>query len=1413
MSSLNEALEFKETISQEEILFLKEKIKTLEGKNKRFELIEHRALEQDEELIHLRLELGKEREKTSQLLIKEEKARLIESQHLSSESYAKSEIYRLEKIKIDQLVERASRLKTQNDAVIHERDSAVDELTLTKDSLRRQKVELDLVKQELAQIKVHCGQMESECRANLNNFDICSEDYKNTLFEKSVTINNLEQLNTELKEHVKELEKKMDEQRELTEAQLINITGPDNNASSPLLRYIQDYKKLGKYPEQIYKEFFEIREKYTHLIEKHEQFSSLASRLESELSDKNSLFARLQKELETYKTQAQQSKKLASDRKTIAEQLSAELEEVEAEHVKLTSEKSRLEQALQDTSYQLQYLIFDVYKRQDPIPAPVKQIANHLTSSKILTSHLPHEDLVFKNIAGLQNLNRDLSEKVRGLQLEIKLNSTSVRSEIQSKTDKLADAKKQLAAIKEQLSESQKQKEMLEQELLTKPSPVQDDMSKAFTSLLAEFQQVSESFAQYRTSTTSDLALMQAELEKSGRSERESQSLVRSLQAEISMVQSQFSACQDTLQQKARELENTRHQIALTHSQCVDQKTKLDKIIQELNERETSLRALQLENVTLQAQYDAQTKLCEAIQQEKTESNAERVKLNNMLESINARIKESEVTLVEETQVYKAKSNELSGQLKFAQETIKTLEKELERAKYVQLPGIEAQYKESQEKVTVLKEKLAEYETREPETNIKKMNEFIPIQSSCEEHNQLISELNNKVAALEEANEEYVSHVEDVHKKFSNMAKEHYKYVEENEEYTRKLKEALDERNQSLLASQEIAEKAKEEYGTMCENLKNAQDKLTAENVSLKEEKRRLEEEQETQKKQMEQLDLTIEEQRLMHATMQEKAAEDARLYEKLQEEEAKNKEAVAQLENEVNDSKQKLQDALNELALDKKRYEGEATRWVQFQEDINKYREEAEKNNSVIRDSLDELIDVWKKAEGGDSHIPELTNEMMSLIRQHNAVASHKKEVSDARYLEEYKKCKALQQEVACLQVKLNMARDAISELEKASKNEVEQETSQHQLMYDAYVTQNQELMNENQLTKQKMEKINQRLEELKQELEPLKLTNIRLENELKAEQEEKAFLLTHQEELATRSILSPNETDTKELDQLKAANEQAQLDIAAKDAEIVSLKESVKSLNEKIKALEEELEATKAHQATIVASGSQKQRIAIELKNRLNEANRKIADYEAEMSKLKENNSTKATTPDAQKIKSLEEALKKEQEGKHTIEQNLKTAEASLKTVETSLKKKTDEFASLENKYTGILNRAKVIQSERNKMSEEVKALKAELESLQKSKEESNQQADAVEVAAFQEEIAKRQGEIERLELALQESEIEKGRLLVMNSMSQNKYKRLQEEIDRINGSAPSDVESSQGVKRERDENNDLPVSPKKK
>ena len=60
------------------------------------------------------------------------------------------------------------------------------------------------------------------------------------------------------------------------------------------------------------------------------------------------------------------------------------------------------------TTYQLQYLLSDVKRRNEPIPAALDK-SNELLSAAELSASIPHEQLVFKNVAELQDLNTKLT--------------------------------------------------------------------------------------------------------------------------------------------------------------------------------------------------------------------------------------------------------------------------------------------------------------------------------------------------------------------------------------------------------------------------------------------------------------------------------------------------------------------------------------------------------------------------------------------------------------------------------------------------------------------------------------------------------------------------------------------------------------------------------------------------------------------------------------------------------------------------------------------------------------------------------------------------------------------------------------------------------------------------------------------
>ncbi|KAG1055839.1 hypothetical protein G6F43_002233 [Rhizopus delemar] len=1434
--------------------------------------MEEAAQNEFEEKNNLRTNLIQEKARTTKLLKEKDSFLQKETEYMLAESHMKSEICKLKLTvedlqatikdkevnensvrskycalekeyeqlkfttnnKIGRLQVATSNLEAEKARTVDQLHKAASELSSTKDVLAQTKNELEATKSEKEELQLRFSRLEHSYLSLKKNHDLYFEQRDKAMSENEEQTQKFIMQITQLKQQVKQLENQSQEDKDVFRAQFKHVTGMDivppgpyNESGSHLLALINEYQKTGKYPEDIYKDFFEIRQKYCMVLAKVEHSTTVAANLTHELNSKEALFDQLSKDLESCKEQLKMCQQSCEEREAKCREVSEHLEEMKVKFSKMTAEKARLEDTLHDTTYQLQYLLFDVQKRGDPIPMPVKKSAKVLLSEFFPPApKLPHDDLVFRNAVELVDLNRRLTEKMYILDNELSTaKNTIISIEEENNSEALAKAENRVSELEKQIVDKHTQVELLEQELKKQKNLIEEKglingSNHAFELCLTQLKETSESYASYRSETLVEIDKLKQELQTSRNSESEIRRNLVSLKAEIIYLKQKAETLSDTVRQREQELNVERQQNSVISNHLATKDKEIEEIKNSLIEYDMKFKQLQNENSDLQFQVKFKTESYDRLKMEVNNSSSDSLRLSTLLESINSRINGIHSVSTESTEVYKDKTDQLSSDLQSCCNAVKLLEKQLELVKSSNYQGIEDKYKEAQGQVQLLKERSLELERKvytimeekivaetklsQAEDNLKKMNNNGAFstgansnnKSTCDEHDELISELKVRVRVLEDEKDEYASIVEDHIKKANSSSNEHKEYAEKANSEIERLKSDLAARNDMVSKSQEIAQKAKEEYDALREKLQSTQDELTAENATLKSDKTRLEIEVEEKRKQVEQLNSSVEEQKHALNESQEKALEEEKAREKAEETTNKFREVVTKLEKELDSSKQQLEGVKAELESINECYKSESAKWSEFQESIKKSHEVAEKNRIVIDGHLETLFDKlakWNETvkESTDLEISDLTSEIYTKLKQVNTALRCEKEASELKYIHESKRCRLVEEELNNAKYQLELTHKTIKELEMVSDNLSQNdsaEISRYKLEVDTFRSQNIMLLENNNQLKARIEKLETELSDKMKEMEPLSFKIAALESQLQNAQKKITTFTTKEKEWSARSaeILSKyNQVDPKEVERTKREYEAAKTELEATTAELQSLRSSVSPLNEKIKALEADLDSTRSNQAALVSNANQRQRFAMELKNRLVDANKKNTELESTVVQLqkqiKEGSTdvSKAAIPDVQKVKSLEEALKKEQEARQMAEQGVKNFESSLK-------KKAEEYSTLETKYAGILNRARIIQAEKNKVSEELKVLKAEQENNTRNKEASGNGADTTETTALKEKIAELEAEVERLSQELQEANIEIGRLKVKNSMMQNKNKRLQDELNAIKNAA---------------------------
>ncbi|KAG1456704.1 hypothetical protein G6F55_006358 [Rhizopus delemar] len=1268
--------------------------------------------------------------------------------------------------------------------------------------ITRTKHDFEEAKKEKDESKLQAARLETSYRALNSTHTSFVEQHNKTMLENKEKIQELSNQNSQLKDEIEQLKDKLQqEQEQSAELKKIIPSSSQNESRSRLLELINKYQKEGKQPEEVYKDYFEISNKFQALVTQAENSTKVTDQLRRELYNERSLYNSTRQEIQNYKQQLSNSQQSIKKHEASYQELVKNINKIKADYSELAAEKKKIEATLKDTSYQLQYLLTDIQKSQASIPSETTESLKHLSETSI-TPNLEHDELVFRNVSELQDLNRNLSEQLRALKEELATTKNIANdfvNENHSKT--LSEAKEMIVKLDQQLTEKQQQLESLQQELdqhknTKNQKEAVSESSDALDTCLSQLKETTDMFATYRAETTMEVDKLKSELYDSRISENETKNELLSIRVEVAHLKQQSESLNRVIQQREQELTNARHESISTNEQLIKKEQQMKEINDSLIECKATIKQLKKDNMVLRCQLEAKSEICELIKKEIDEINTERLRLSRLLNGINSYVEGLYSSSTETVNLSKGQIERISTELRSCHEVNASLKKDIGLTK-----DIQDKYEEALGQIQSLKEKLAELESKfstanqekivaetklsEAEENLKKLTNTDTagdtVTSSCEQHIQSIAELKDRIRILEDEKKECILTAENASKKAAEISNEHKKYIEDANAKIEKLTEDLDAHKETRSKSHQIFQEAKEQYDALRAKLENTQNEQVSENQTLKSDKVNLEHEIEQKKQQLEELNALAEEQKKSYDEVQDRLNKEIKAREQVEETVSKLRADMTVLESELNDNKQKLEEAKKELVSKEEAYKHETSVWTEFQENTQRLREEAEKSANVINSQMDELFEKLSKwnESNESSEIPNLTQEIYTQLRESNLKLCHEKEIADAKYLEECRKYKLLEQELEVIKHQLDTTRETIKELEKANNTLSEQKStdvSRYKLEAEAYKSQNISLMeNENQW-KTKIEKVELQLVDRTKEFESVTSKIAVLESQLKRAQDQ---IIAKEKENA--EVLSKqNQVDTKEVERMKAENETLKAELESAKADLQNIKSSTIPLNDKIKSLEAELETTRSNQAGLVSNANQRQRIALELKNRLTEANKKNAELESTVANLqkqvKEASSTASkntTASDGQKVKTLEEALKKEQEARQTAEQEIKDAGVSLKT-------KSEEYTALENKFL-----------------EELKALRIKQESEAKKDGESNNYANPAEITALKEKITALEAEVERLKKEQIESEIEISRLKVMNSMTQNKNKRLQNELTALKNAtaaATSTTETNQ-------------------
>lgn len=236
-------------------------------------------------------------------------------------------------------------------------------------------------------------------------------------------------------------------------------------ASTNLLKTMKQYENTGKHWDDIYVDFFDLRDSNTRLTAINTELATVNKRLVREQINNQRYQDQLEADLERLRGESSEShattlESLAALKSSSAKEVSNlnintcmnewplmelyiyyQISELKKKADDLQLKNNDLDATVNDTTYQLRYLLRYVEYQYGSVP-PNVQNTNNLLSNAHIPAHLSHEKMIFRDAADLLQRNQDLMTEVRHLtsQLQEKTNEVlAVKNSNSLLNDKVAE--------------------------------------------------------------------------------------------------------------------------------------------------------------------------------------------------------------------------------------------------------------------------------------------------------------------------------------------------------------------------------------------------------------------------------------------------------------------------------------------------------------------------------------------------------------------------------------------------------------------------------------------------------------------------------------------------------------------------------------------------------------------------------------------------------------------------------------------------------------------------------------------------------------------------------------------------------------------------------------------------------------
>ncbi|CAO3584199.1 unnamed protein product [Absidia cylindrospora] len=1156
-----------------------------------------------------------------------------------------------------------------------------------------------------------------------------------------------------------------------------------------LLKMMKQYESTGRHWDDIYSDFFQLRDTTTRLTAINDELTTVNKQLIRERDSQQQYHDRLESELDQLRSECATQGSATETLEKLKSSTSQQISELKEEVGKLEHTKEDLEASLSDTTYQLRYLLRHVESQYGTLPEEVQETSD-LLGSACIPPTLSHEQTIFKDISDLQMRNQELMTEVRHLSTQLKEKTAEVDSyatQVKENRSLLTDSSSKSASLirdqneKLQVLESRLSKVTTEREQLLKqlPNSTLPSIASSSSGGAQEDQKLAEQkyhellgeFEAYKQEMEPELHNLQERIQSMSTEAMVSQRNYNRSMVEINELRQRNIGVLQVSNSRQTEIDDLRRRATAREGHIGDLESRVLSFNNEIMNITRQVENLRTENSSITAQLNASDASYQRLLIENKELANERMNLTTLLQNMNDSLGSSTSGTTHLVEELKQHNERLSRELQHIRDTLASKEKELRGYQAIDQREWKDKYQTTSGELKQLKTTYLELEKQLATANQDriiaqtKLMETLqntqgptgdggadtagstrntPSNETLSDQSKQLTDANNQVVSLKKDLFDFKERLADADATVNRITQEYNTFATESQIRIDKLSDDLAASNQkvdnmqvdleNILNEQKetkaVHSRDEQQWESTKAALVQENDQLQSKVVTLSSQITELQAELDTNVQHLQQSEERYQ------AEMSSRA-QDADTIATLRDE-------VNRLNMDISTSKSEVLGAQERIRSAELSYRNQREQLETTQNDMKLRLEESQKQQESLSTTIQELLskinELRTTPDSVDSELmTNLAENATQQLRDVSASLRREKDIWQARYSDAQQRVNRVESDLEFVQHQLSTTR-ALLEAVRAEKEDTAKK--QQQGIKDArtdaalYKESNASLRNNVEQLKDRVAQLESLISTKEAEVEPLTLKAQGLEHELKQTKELVQTLETKQVAWTARSNLllsKHNKTDPEELERLKAELETAKAQVEEKTNLLEALEKKYQDLVTQSSQTEEQLK-----KASDLANHRGK--LALDYR-------KKVSDLESTIKTQKEQHT--------------------EQQKEQQKEQEKSDVSDKIKELEEALKKQKDDHSAQSTKYNNLLNKARQLNAEK-------RALTVEVEPLKQAKADLTAQLEAIktEMEQIKQQLTMKTEEASSLQ-------VEINRMKAMQSMTTNKNEKLKKEV----------------------------------